>query len=281
MHGQGGLRWLLFALYVFLFITLPFTILFGKLGLILSSLVFLGFMFALRYRGMEKIMLRLHAIPLSEANAPVLCHIIEEHCRRKGVNQIPRLCLIPSESLNSATLGFSGADCAIVITEGLWNQLSRDELSQVLAVQVDLIQRRHYVCQTWLSQFLGLLDPFIISRPSALEHGRRTTYPFRLVMRQAILLPLILFPFLMLRGRKQSAKLPPVAPKLSLIEAVSKMEASAVRVPLHVPFSVRHLFLLTPRSREPIVRVLFREEDSKDSFRNRLTLSSIRAQHAN
>lgn len=269
-HALSRSRWILFALYVFFFVTLPFAILFDRVGMAIGAVLFTIVMVALRYRGVEKIVEKLKAIPLSEANAPVLCHLIEEHCRRKEVSPVPKLVLIPSPSLNGATFGFSLANATIGVTQGLLDTLTRTELSQALAIHVDLVKKGDFVHHTWLARFLALVDGLIAHRPGEPKQGRRKSYSFRFIFRQALFIPLVLFPFMMLRGKKPrlmvmsdgasvAGKTLPL--RISLVEAFRKMEASSVRQPLSTPFSLRHLFLLTPRSREPIVRLLLFDEE--------------------
>lgn len=261
-HTLSKSRWISFALYVFFFVTLPFAILFDRVGLVIGGVLFTIVMIALRYRGVEKIIEKLKAIPLSEANAPVLCHLVEEHCRRKNISPVPKLVLIPSPSLNGATFGFSLSNATIGVTQGLLDTLTRTELSQALAIHVDLIKQGDFVRHTWLCRFLALVDGLIAHRPGEPKHGRRKSYSFRFIFRQALFIPLVLFPFMMLRGKRPRLMImSDGGPKISLIEAFRKMEASSVRQPLSVPFSLRHLFVLTPRSREPIVRLLLFDEE--------------------
>jgi hypothetical protein len=266
-----------FAFYVFCFVTLPFSILFGRVGLMMGGLIFAALMVALRYRGVEKIVNKLAAIPLSEANAPVLCHLLEEHSRRKGVSPVPKLVLIPSSSLNGVTFGFRATDATIGVTQGILDTLTRAELSQALAVHVELVKRGTYIRHTWLCRFLGLVDSLIAHRPGDRKTTRKKSYSFRFIFRQALFIPLVLFPFMMLRGKRPSFAALSDTSNSNLLEAFRKMEASSVRQPMSVPFSLRHLFLITPRSREPIVRLLLFDEEFAAEPRVR---SALNLQHA-
>lgn len=273
-----GARWILFASYILFFIALPFAILFGKVGILIGVTLFAIFMGALRYRGMEKISARLKTIPLPSALSPVLYHVLRENCRRRGLTSVPRLELIPSPSLNCAAFGFSKKNVRIALTQGLIDKLSRDELAYVLALEVEWISRGEILCQSWLSQFLASMDGVLTTpAPKGEKTMRRKAFPFRAALRQAVVLPLALFPFLVLRGgmgrkgsHKATAKEKSFGVSIALFEALRKIEASAVREPLPALFSVRHLFLHVPRSRDVLVRLLMSDEETNLAERLRL-----------
>jgi heat shock protein HtpX len=73
--------------------------------------------------------------PLGEGQAPILYQIVNELSERAGLSRPPRLCYLPSQMINSFTVG-SRRESLIVLTDGLLRSLNAREIQNVLAHEI-------------------------------------------------------------------------------------------------------------------------------------------------
>lgn len=275
------LRFSAFIAYLFLFFVLPFAILWEWMGIALGVAFFVAFLALLKYRAMQKIQERLGAETLSYSEAPILFTLLKEHCRRLEL-PLPKVFVLQTDAMNSATYGFSHETSAFVVTRGVLNNLSREQLSALVARQLVTVWHRDILCATWLAQFLAFID-FATKAGTKKErvlHLRQES--FGQFIRRIVLYPLALFPSYILAGVNPPEVLDSQAARFSklgfeLAEGMRLMEAMQERNPLFVKFSVRHLFLVTPSSIDPIVGVLFKSPPLRfrvDALLNLQTLQS-------
>ena len=261
---KGCIRGLLFAAYVATFFTLPPYLLWDVDGLTVGLLLTLFFLFSLAFRGSERIAKRLKVKPLSYAEANLPFVIAREYSRRLGIAP-PRIGVIRSTSINAAVFGFSVNRAYIVLTQGALQTLQRDELAAVIARMMTQLHQGSVSCDSWLAQFLSVLDRFIQPGKVRPYHPGRRFYSFRSLLRQALIYPLSLIPTMILslnndgeEGDLKSARLSGKPGALS--SSLRLMESMRDRTPLIVPFGTRHLFLLPPVSQDPLARVFFGHE---------------------
>jgi Zn-dependent protease with chaperone function len=262
MTLRARLHWLLFASYVALFFALPLTLLWSWDGLRVGLLLTVGFLFYLGVKGTSRIAARLHVRPLSRAESPTLYNLVEEHCRRLAL-PTPAIGVIETGAVNTAIFGMSRRSYQLVVTRGVLDTFTRHELSAVVGRQLSTLWNGGMYGDSWLSQFLSLMDSLVAPRASTQIHlvGKRS-YGFRVVMRQALLYPLTLFPVFVLRLHRDASELDLKALKVTrrphaYAEALRRMESLHNRIPFTVPFSGRHLFLLAPPTEDPLARVFF------------------------
>lgn len=271
MAFQVYLRWLSFALYVGFFCVFPLGVLGNiagvSLGIFLTCLV----LFAMGWNGSQRILARLRARPFLKAEAPEIYGMVQEYARRLEI-PCPRLALIETDAIHFACFGFSRDNSFLVLTRGALSTFSREQLSACLSREMTLLWHREVFCLTWLSQFLSFVDYFTVSPTNV------RTDSFKIFLKQIILYPLALFPVLILGKSVSAEKLDFLSAKLSrkpraLAESMRLMEANSERIPFPVPFSVRHLFLLTPATKEPVVRILFQGDSMLKRIRSLEQLS--------
>lgn len=253
MRWRAHTRAALFFAYTSFFIAVPLTILFGSMGLAVGTASGIAYLLFLRRVALPRIDRKLGAVPLSRAEAPALYASLQELCRRLEIPTIPRLYTMPSESLNLAAYGFSRADTRLVLTRGLTERLARDEISALLARKLCEVRSGDTRLGTWQSAFLGGFDRWIT--PS-----KRLS--LRVLLRQIVLYPLALVSMWLLQATGSAKHLDLQATKVSrlagaMVAALRKIEAQHLRLPLLAPFSVRHLFLVSPPSGDALFRVLF------------------------
>lgn len=259
------LRWLVFVIYVAFFFVAPLTILFDLPGLIAGSLFSLGFLIALRSRGVAPILRRMGANPLTHAQSIETLSIVKEISRRLKI-PVPRTALIESVVPNVASCAFSRKEAYVVLTTGAIQRLKREELSALLGRECCSIATGEAFCKAWLSQFLSFFDRWV----SGKSKGFATTgYPFRIFLRQILFYPLTLVPVRLLGGTKNSVQLDLISIGVTrlphaLTEGLRTVEATSARTALAVPFSTRHLFCVPPQSTDPIAKVVFSTEELRE-----------------
>jgi heat shock protein HtpX len=79
------------------------------------------------------------AVPLSRADAPGLCRMVEVLAGRAGLDRVPPLLYIPRRDLAALSTGW-GADAAIAVSDGLLHALDNRRLAAVLAHEISHIQ---------------------------------------------------------------------------------------------------------------------------------------------
>lgn len=255
------LQWFLFALYIGLCASLPLFLLGSWWGFIAGISLALLFLIQIRFHGTKHILARLRVRPFPRAEAPQLHAAIEEYCRRLHL-PVPTVGLMEVAALNIALFGWSRRRYHMVFTRGLLNHLSREQLSALVGRELCDAWGGEIPCETWLSQFLSVFTTWITAPVQRGASAGRRIYTLKLFAKQAVLFPLTLFPAFILRGVRDEADVDLRAVKLTrkpnaLAEAMRKLEAFQERIPLTVPLSDTHLFLLPPRNVDPLARVFF------------------------
>ncbi|MCB0417169.1 MAG: M48 family metalloprotease [Bdellovibrionales bacterium] len=265
MSVLAAVRWFFFAFYVAIFFTLPPWLLWERKGLLVGLFLTAVFIYWLRVHATERIQKRLGVQKLTFAEAPHVHSIVGEYCRRLKIKK-PQLDLLDSPSLNIAQFGFRQGASHLVLTRGLLDELREPELAAVLARELVLLKEGEVPGQSWLSQFLAVMDWFVGTPVKISSHHVRREYSLKLVSRQVVFYPLSLFPTFLLRSRRDPGRVDILSLKLSrkpeaLAEALRFMDAMKDRHPLAVPFNARHLFLLPPTTKDPLARIFFDGEE--------------------
>ncbi len=261
MSVKATLNWLLFAAYVGLFFTFPLTLLWGPVGLWVGPGLSILFLTFLRFQGSRRIARRLKMKRLTRAEAPALFAIVQEYSRRLGITA-PQLGIIETPALNSALFGFTRQDSHLVFTRGALDTLTREQLSALVCRQLTYLWIGDVYCDSWLSQFLAVIERIATRNRHHGTGAGRKFYSFRVLFRQTLLYPLTLFPALVLKMAKDPALIDLKAAKLgrnphAFAEAYRRIEALQDRIPFETTFSLRHLFLLGPMTADPLARVFF------------------------
>lgn len=121
----------------------------GMLGLALG----MGLVLAFGQRVSPRMVLGLYsARPLQPEQAPDLYRLLQELCRRAGLERCPNLWYVRTTMLNAFAVG-SRDDPAIAVTDGLLRRLSARELAGVLAHEVSHIRNN----DLWLMNLADLV----------------------------------------------------------------------------------------------------------------------------
>jgi heat shock protein HtpX len=259
----AGFRWLLFAVYVLLFCTIPFALLWGTAGLGIGLGLAVALLVALRWNASDRIARRLGVRLLSSGEAPQVHAIVAELSRRARI-PAPAIGVLDTSALNLATFGFRKDRYTLVITQGALQAFSRAELTALIGRQLCHLRSGQVPGESWMSQFFALFDWLTHFEVTA-GPGSRRYYRFPVFLRQVIFYPLTLYPAFVLSGHREAANLDRRSLGLTrdprpLAEGLRRLEAMAERNSLEPDFSTRHLFLYTPPAPDPLARVFFGEE---------------------
>jgi len=217
------------------------------------------------FRGRDRIARRLGVKRLTRAEAPQLFSIVEEYCRRLAI-PVPQIGVIETPALNSALFGFHRSGAYLVVTRGVLETFSREKLCALVGRQVTNLWQGDFICHSWLSQFLKLLDRVTHpARSRGAVHSRRF-YPFKLFLRQVLLYPLTMFPAYVLKVSQNPVQMDHRSAKLTRLpralgEVLRHLESMQERIPYQSPVSLRHLFILPPTTQDPLARVFFHTPD--------------------
>ena len=271
MAWRASLRWLCFALYTTFFLTTPFAILWGLPGFAVGTIAALSFLFYLAYRAPERILARLGAREFRTAESPALFALTREYCRRLGLTT-PRVFILETPALNFALFGHTRRRGFLIVTRGAMTSLPRECLGALVARELAYLAGGEMTLETTLSQLLSLIDGLVMPRRVRTGQAAPRFYPFGLFVRQILLYPFCLVPGYLLKRTQSAAHLDEGSVRiardpLGLSEGLRWLQARYDRVPLQVPFSTRHLFLLPPPATDPLARVFFASLDIGDRIR--------------
>ena len=264
------IRWTLFALYVIGFVAGPLWVLWGQSGFMLGSALGILFLAGIWWDSDRRILARMHARPLSPAEASVLFSMAGEYCRRLQL-PTPNIYVIEDPSLNVATVAVSRRKSYLVVTRGLLDTVSRGCLSAAVARAVATLWKSDCFGDAWLSQFLAAFQRLV--QPKHVEDSRRAVVPFFSFLQQAFFYPLMWFPAVVLRKSWNDMELDTKCARWTghrweLAELLRWIETYREKLPLRTSLSVQHLFLVRPPNPNPIARVLFPELPHSHRIRN-------------
>jgi len=95
----------------------------------------------------ERTLAELGAVPLLPGDLPVVDNLLDALCIATGTPR-PAVALVADDAPNALAVGRRPADTTVVVTSGLIEKLSRDELEAVLAAEMWAIRRHDTAMQT-------------------------------------------------------------------------------------------------------------------------------------
>lgn len=246
----GRLRWIGFVLYVGVIFCVPLVLLWKMTGFLVGLGATILFLYLIRVRGSARIAERLSVSKLTFAEAPHVHNLVIEYCRHLNLHT-PKIGLIETPAINIALHGFSKHTATLSVTRGALDSLRKPELSALIGRQLTFLWQGEVAGQSWLSQFLSLLDIVVGSPKSEVSLSLRHSYPFALFVKQILLYPFTLVPTFLLKSRSNPNKIDLKAVRLTgkpeaLAEGLRLLEALRERTSFNAPFSTLHLFLITP-----------------------------------
>jgi heat shock protein HtpX len=129
----------------------------GRSGMIIAFGMALVMNFV-SYWFSDKIVLSMyHAQPVTEAQAPDLYGSVRRLSQKAGL-PMPKVYIIPEQSLNAFATGRNPEHGVVAVTEGILRTLSRDELEGVLAHELSHIKHRDILTGTIVATIAGAIS---------------------------------------------------------------------------------------------------------------------------
>src|SRR5262245_25184966 len=131
--------------------------LWGRNGMLIFFVIAMV-MNLINYWFSDKIVLRMYgAREVTEADAPMLYSITRELANR-GHMPMPRVYVIPTDSLNAFATGRNPSHAAVAATEGIIRALNRDELMGVMAHELSHVGNRDILIGTIAAAIAGAVS---------------------------------------------------------------------------------------------------------------------------
>jgi len=247
--------WLLMGILTVLLVLLGRAI-GGTSGAFTFFLIALGMNFISYYFSDSIVIKMTGSYPVSEAEAPELYSIVRNLSLKAGL-PMPKVYITPSPQPNAFATGRNPQHAAVAVTEGLLNLLNRQEIEGVLAHELAHIKNRDILVGTIAAAMAGAI--------SMLADVFRWGLIFGGVNRDddegpggaiASLVMLILAPIAALlvqmaisRSREYladetGAKI--AGTPVGLAEALKKLHAYSLRIPMEVSPAASHMFIVNP-----------------------------------
>lgn len=208
----------------------------------------------------DKIVLKMYgASEISERDSPTYYSVVRELTANANLS-MPKMYIIPTNSMNAFATGRNPRHAAVAVTEGLMNSLSSEELKCVIGHELSHIRNRDILISTIVATIAGAVMMLAnIARWGAMfgGFGGRGEEDRRggglAVIFLAILAPLaaLLIQMAISRSREYaadsgSARL--TGNPLGLASALGKLHQAAIARPMRAGRSTAHLFIVNPLS---------------------------------
>lgn len=191
---------------------------------------------------------------VSEAEAPRLYTIVRRLAQQANL-PMPRVYVLPGDSLNAFATGRNPRHAAVAATEGILRALSDDELEGVMAHELAHIKHRDILIGTIVATMAGAIT--FVARMAAFAgmfgggRDRENSNPIA-ELALILLAPIaaMLIQFAVSRSREYAADAGGAAickKPLSLANALRKLEVAAERLPMETAGqATAHLFIVNP-----------------------------------
>jgi heat shock protein HtpX len=129
----------------------------GQNGMIIAFMMALVMNFV-SYWFSDKIVLKMYnAQPVTEAQAPDLHAMIRRLVQKAGL-PMPKVYIIPDESMNAFATGRNPEHGVVAVTEGIMRTLDREELEGVIAHELAHIKHRDILTGTIVATIAGAIS---------------------------------------------------------------------------------------------------------------------------
>lgn len=129
----------------------------GRNGMIIAFMMALVMNFV-SYWFSDRIVLKMYnAQPVTEAQAPDLYAMVRRLVQKAGL-PMPKVYIIPEESLNAFATGRNPEHGVVAVTEGIMRALDREELEGVIAHELAHIKNRDILTGTIVATIAGAIS---------------------------------------------------------------------------------------------------------------------------
>ena len=209
----------------------------GQSGLVMA-LGFAAISNFVMYFTSAKMVLRMYrANVVSAAEAPELYAMVDRLRQRAGL-PMPTVAVAPHAQPNAFATGRNPENSVVCVTEGLMQMISREELEGVIAHELAHIKNRDMLLQTFAATMAGAIS--MLAHFSIFFGGRddEGSSPIA-ALAFAIVGPIAAMMMQYAISRQREFKADAVGAEISgrplaLASALTKLEAAAKRIPMHV-----------------------------------------------
>jgi len=230
----------------------------GQQGMLIA-LIFAGVMNFVSYWFSDKIVLGIYrAKKVTEAEAPELVSLVRRTAQKAGL-PLPKVYLIPTDTPNAFATGRNPSHSAVAVTEGILRILDQDELEGVIAHELAHIRNRDILIASVVATVAGAISMLAyMAQWAAIFGGRdRDRNIFGLLI-MAIVAPLAAMLIQMAISRSREFQADETGAKISrkplgLANALKKLHATNLKLPLNANPSTAHMFIVNPLSGKGLV----------------------------
>jgi heat shock protein HtpX len=233
------------------------TALFGALGAamgggggMVTMLLIGGAMNFFMYFASSKMVLRMYKAQVVTAQeAPELYEMVDRLRQRAGL-PMPTVAIAPHEQPNAFATGRNPANAVVCVTAGIMRLVSREELEGVIAHELAHIKNRDMLLQTITATMAGAISnlAFIgMFMGGSDEEGGNPIAGLLMMILAPIAASLIQFAISRQREFKADAVGAQISGRpLALAGALTKLDAAAHRIPMHVSPAAAPLAQVNP-----------------------------------
>jgi heat shock protein HtpX len=253
--------------------------------------IVIAFFFALAMNGIsywfsDKIVLRMYgAKEIGLDDAPRLRRIVQDLTLRAQM-PMPKLYLIPQETLNAFATGRDEKHAAVAVTEGILQTLDEAELRGVLAHELSHIKNRDILIGTIAATMAGAITMLAsIARWGLIFGGRSSDdreggNPIA-ALAMIILAPLaaLLVQLAISRGREFGADATGAAisgDPIGLANALGKLQRGVERIPMEANPATAHMFIVNPLTGAGLMTLFSTHPPIEERIRRLEEIVSIR-----
>jgi heat shock protein HtpX len=226
----------------------------GRQGMIITFVLAMV-MNLVSYWFSDKIVLRMYrAQEVSEADAPVLYSVTHELAMKMNM-PMPKVYIIPSESLNAFATGRNPKHAAVAATQGILRTLTREELTGVMAHEISHVRNRDILIGTIAAAIAGAITMLAHMAQWALIFGGgrrddRGTNPF-VALAMIIVAPMAAGLIQMAISRSREYEADATGARLCgnplwLASALKKLHMGSQRTPMDASPATAHMFIVNP-----------------------------------
>lgn len=221
----------------------------GQSGMVMA-LLFAGVMNFVMYWASSSMVLRMYGAQVVTANeAPELYEMVDRLRQRAGL-PMPTVAVAPHAQPNAFATGRNPENAVVCVTEGIVKLVSRDELEGVIAHELAHIKNRDMLLQTMTATLAGAvtnLAHFGMFFGRSDDEGSNPIVALAMM----ILAPIAAMMIQLAISRQREFKADAVGAEivgrpLSLARALTKLDAAAHRIPMHVSPAVAPLAQVNP-----------------------------------
>ena len=243
-----------------LFIVLIGQLLGGREGMLIALVIAAGMNF-FSYWFSDKIVLRMYrAEPVTSDQAPEVYRLVQ-HLAHRAELPMPRVYIIPSGTPNAFATGRNPSHAVVAVTEGLLRLMDREEIAGVLAHELAHIKNRDILIGSIAATLAGAIMVLAtMARWSLIFGGGQGddedgggALGLVGVLLMSILAPIGAMLIQMAISRSREYLADSTGARIAgsshgLADALEKLEAYSIRLPMAAAPATAHMFIVNPLS---------------------------------